>query len=63
MLSLILKIEDCNNLKITFDSSMPSMIPKRLINIDKAQKILNFLPKTSLEEGLSKTILWYKSNR
>lgn len=63
LLSLILKIEDCNNLKITFDSSMPSMIPKRLINIDKAQKILNFFPKVSLEEGLFKTISWYKSNK
>ena len=63
LLSLILKIEDCNDLKITFDSSMPSMIPKRLINIDKAQKILNFLPKISLEEGLFKTISWYKSNK
>jgi GDP-L-fucose synthase len=59
---LILKIENCNNLKINFDSSMPTMIPKRLINIDKAKKILNFSPRISLEEGLLKTISWYKSN-
>ena len=34
---------------------------KRLINIDKAKKILNFYPKTSLEVGLAKTISWYKN--
>ena len=63
VLSLILKIENYNNLKISFDGSMPKMIPKRLINIDKAKKILNFSPKISLEEGLLKTIEWYKSNK
>jgi len=62
VLSLILKIENCNNLKITFNNLMPTMIPKRLINIEKAKKILNFLPKVSLEEGLGKTISWYKNN-
>ena len=41
---------------------MPTMIPKRLINIEKAKKNINFNPKISLEEGLNKTISWYKSN-
>jgi GDP-L-fucose synthase len=62
VLSLILKLENCNNLKISFNNLMPTMIPKRLINIEKAKKILNFLPKVSLEEGLGKTISWYKNN-
>jgi GDP-L-fucose synthase len=62
ILNLILEIEDCKNLKINFDTSMPTMIPKRLINIEKAKKILNFYPKTNLEEGLKKTIYWYKNH-
>lgn len=41
---------------------MPTMIPKRLIDIAKAKKIINFKPKISLEEGLKRTILWYKKH-
>jgi nucleoside-diphosphate-sugar epimerase len=41
---------------------MPTMIPKRLIDIEKAKKYINFKPKISLEEGLKRTILWYKRN-
>jgi GDP-L-fucose synthase len=62
ILNIILKIEKAENLKINFDTSMPTMIPKRLIDISKARKYLNFNPRISLEEGLSKTISWYKSN-
>lgn len=31
-------------------------------NIDKAKMLLNYLPKTSMKEGLKKYILWYKQN-
>ncbi|MFX1329410.1 MAG: GDP-mannose 4,6-dehydratase, partial [Promethearchaeota archaeon] len=30
--------------------------------IEKAKKILNWEPTTSLEEGLKKTIAWFKNN-
>lgn len=62
ILNIILKIEKAENLKINYDTTMPTMIPKRLIDITKAKKYLNFNPKISLEEGLSRTISWYKSN-
>lgn len=61
VLNLILKIEQFNP-KINFDRSMPTMIPKRLIDIAKAKKIINFKPKISIEEGLKRTILWYKKH-
>lgn len=61
VLNLILKIEQFNP-KINFDRSMPTMIPKRLIDVAKAKKIINFKPKISLEEGLKRTILWYKKH-
>lgn len=57
VLNIILKIEKVENLKIKFDQSMPTMIPKRLINIEKAKKNINFNPKISLEEGLKKLYL------
>lgn len=59
-LKAMLKIDNFRNPKIVFNSSKPSMIPVRLINISKAKKILGFTPKTSLNEGIQKTIHWYK---
>ena len=62
VLNTILKIEKIENLPIKFDTRMPTMIPKRLINIDKVKQDLNFLPKVSLEDGIAKTINWFKLN-
>jgi len=33
---------------------------KTFANIEKAKKILNFNPKTNIEEGLENFIKWYK---
>lgn len=63
ILKAILKADNFKNPKIIFNSSKPTMIPIRLINIDKAKKILGFTPKTSLQEGIAKTIQWYKKRR
>ena len=35
---------------------------RRCPDITKAKKILNWEPTTSLEEGLKKTIAWFKDN-
>ncbi len=55
-------VENYNNVKIIFDTSKPTMIPKRLINVSKAKKLLGFEAKTTLYEGIKKTIEWYKVN-
>ncbi|MHA1469336.1 MAG: NAD-dependent epimerase/dehydratase family protein [Candidatus Asgardarchaeia archaeon] len=59
-LDVILKIDGYENANIVFDKSKPTMIPRRAINIDKAIKMLGFNPQTSLEEGIRKTVEWYK---
>lgn len=44
--------------------SLPEDDPKRRCpSIEKAKKILNWHPKVSLKQGLSKTIRWYKESR
>lgn len=58
----IIKIENFNKPNVVFNSSKPTMIPVRLINVNKVKKVLQFTPKTSLQEGLTKTIQWYKKN-
>lgn len=60
VLKAIIKTGDLKKPKIIFNTSKPTMIPIRLININKAKKILNFVPKTSLEEGIKKTVRWYR---
>ncbi len=45
---MIIIIEKAENLKVEFDKSKPTMIPKRLIDISKAEKIINFSPSTSM---------------
>lgn len=45
--------------KILWDSSKPDGQPRRSLSIDRARKSLNYNPKTSLTEGLRKTINAY----
>lgn len=44
---------------IVFDATKPDGQPRRVLDSSKAEKILGFKAKTSLSEGLTKTIRWY----
>ena len=50
------------NLKITYDLSKPSINTKLALNSDKALRELGWKPKVSMEEGIDRTIKWYKEN-
>ena len=63
LLNILLKIDDNEDAKVIYDLSKPTMIPIRLINIDKAKSQLGFEPSTSIESGLRKTLEWYKENK
>ena len=60
LLSLIIVLDRYAGVRIEFDASKPTMIPKRLINIDKAKIVLGFKPTTSIDVGLRRTIEWYR---
>jgi len=62
LLEMLMEIEECSGLKIEYDSSKPSMIPIRLIDVSKAERQLGFKARTDVREGMKKTIEWYKSN-
>ncbi|MFQ5823488.1 MAG: GDP-L-fucose synthase family protein [bacterium] len=47
---------------VTWDSSKPSGQPRRWLDVGKASREFSFIAKTSLEEGLQKTIEWYGQN-
>lgn len=55
----ILKVTNYEDAELIFDESKPTMIPKRLIDISLAKEKLQWHPKTSLNEGLIKTVEWY----
>ncbi|MFH1833025.1 MAG: NAD-dependent epimerase/dehydratase family protein [Candidatus Levyibacteriota bacterium] len=48
---------------LEFISPIPSEMKNTYANIRKAEKLLGYKPKTSIEEGLEAFIKWYKENR
>jgi len=59
-LDAMLEEDNYTDAEVVFDSSRPTMIPKRLIDTAKAKEILGFEAKTTIAEGLKKTIQWYR---
>ena len=50
------------DLEIEYDQSKPTIKTKLCLDSSKAKKILGWSPKISLDEGIKKTIDWYKNN-
>jgi GDP-L-fucose synthase len=48
---------------IKWDIEKPVGDPCRILSMDRAKKILGYYKRTSLKEGLQKTIEWYKVNK
>ncbi|MDC0456632.1 NAD(P)-dependent oxidoreductase [Alphaproteobacteria bacterium] len=46
---------------IVFNTSMPSMIPIRLLSNSKVKNKIKWRPETDLKTGISNTIKWYKN--
>jgi GDP-L-fucose synthase len=47
--------------RIVWDATKPDGQPRRCLDVSRARRELGFVAKTSLEEGLAKTIAWYES--
>jgi GDP-L-fucose synthase len=61
LLQTIIEIDGFKEARIVHNTSKPSMISKRLIDPSKAKMKIGFKAKTSMEEGLKRTIEWYRS--
>ena len=60
----ILRItQSSTKLKIGALAQSKGSIPNLVCNVDKAKQLLNWKSKTSLEDGLLKTIDWYRLHR
>ncbi|GAF85547.1 unnamed protein product, partial [marine sediment metagenome] len=49
--------------KIEWDSSKPDGQPRRRLDTSRAKDYFDFVAQTDLDEGLAKTIDWYKRNK
>jgi GDP-L-fucose synthase len=61
---LVTKIIDCSkkDLKIQHDLSQPTTKTKLCLDCSKAKEQLGWYPKHTLEDGIKKTMAWYKTN-
>ena len=48
--------------KIVLDSSKPDGQPRRCLNTERAEQLFGFRAKTSFEDGLRRTIKWYRKS-
>jgi len=62
VINKLAKIMKTKKLKINYNKSKPSLIPIRRIDISKIKKFINWQPKIGLQEGLKRTMQWYKNN-
>ena len=62
VISAILDAASYRDAEVVFDSSMPTMIPKRMIDIRKANTLLGWSPKIGIDEGIRLTIAWYRQH-
>lgn len=63
ILEQILAVDGYDDADVRYDPSRPSTIPARLMDNSAARRLLGFEAKTSLAEGLSRTIAWYRAHR
>jgi GDP-L-fucose synthase len=61
VLTEILKASGYQDAPVQYDSSQPTMIPKRLIDISCVREVTGWAPQTPIGEGIAKTVEWYKS--
>lgn len=60
---LILKAASHENVNVVFNASKPVTIPFRMVDMEKAKKILGFNPCISLSDGIADTLQWYRTQR
>ena len=62
--NLVKKIIACSdkNIKIEYDMSKPSIKTKLSLDTSKARASFGWAPKVSLDEGIQRTMDWYKTN-
>lgn len=48
--------------EITWDTAQPNGQPRRMLDVTRARELFGFRAPTSMDEGLTKTIAWYRAH-
>ena len=59
LVAMIIRLSG-KNLETEYDLSKPTGSPRRCADISKARSMLGYEPKVSLEEGIKRTMDWYR---
>lgn len=59
---LIISLKSVIDFEYEFDLTKSNGFPKRIMNIDRAKDEIDFIPKTSIKEGLKITWEWFNNN-
>jgi len=49
--------------ELVFDPSRPDGQPRRVLDVSRAERLFGFRARVSLEEGLRRTIDWFRTHR
>lgn len=60
VLQAALKADNYTDAPISYNISKPTMIGKRLLDVSKAKRLLGFQAMTSLQNGIAKTVQWFR---
>jgi len=63
ILDRILEVDGYDGADVRYDPSRPSTIPVRLMDNTLARREFGFEARTPLDEGLRRTLEWYRKNR
>lgn len=59
----ILKTETNSSLEVTYGSSRIGDIPHSLADVSKAKERISYLPDVNIQEGLKRTVDWFKNGQ
>ena len=62
ILAVLLRVEDYEHVKLIFDTTKPSTVPRQVVDCTKAERVLGFKAKMPLEEGIRLTVAWYRKH-
>lgn len=60
LLQFVLNADGYQNARIRFDPTKPSTVPRQVVDCSKAERLLGFKASTGIEEGVRRTIAWFK---
>ncbi len=60
ILQVLLAVDGFDDAEVVFDPSKPRTVGKRLFDVSLARETLGFVAGTALEDGLRRTLTWYR---